>query len=233
MISTNAECCDRSRYRLPEQSPWPTFRRIATCSAGEKRTMDERAVAAAHRPPTNLPRSQSPRLRNALSQHGTRMTSVLLMSQPATCTQRNMTSVVVTDACLFDALRLSPLHSGWRRPYSRVVRGSACPARYCTSSNGTPCSNRSVIVVTRNEWGDSRFPARIGGAAAVGNWFGWFADICPFCLFASYTFHWACLPSFHSIRVDRLHAGIAGFIRSRVFGRWKQSGCHCLRRERC
>ena len=42
------------------------------------------------------------------------------------------------------------------RSYKRVVRGSACPARYCTSASGTPCSSKSVIVVTRNEWGDNR-----------------------------------------------------------------------------
>src|SRR5512135_2419674 len=36
----------------------------------------------------------------------------------------------------------------------RVVRGSEWPARYCTSSNGTFCSSRSVTVVTRNECGE-------------------------------------------------------------------------------
>src|SRR5512135_2087931 len=36
----------------------------------------------------------------------------------------------------------------------RVVRGSECPARYCTSSSGTFCSRRSVTVVTRNECGE-------------------------------------------------------------------------------
>jgi hypothetical protein len=29
------------------------------------------------------------------------------------------------------------------------VRGSAGPARRCTSSSGTPCSSTSVIVVTQ------------------------------------------------------------------------------------
>src|SRR5262249_5121450 len=42
-----------------------------------------------------------------------------------------------------------------RRSYSRVVRGSAWPARCCTSSSGTFCSSRSVTVATRNEWGEN------------------------------------------------------------------------------
>jgi len=43
-----------------------------------------------------------------------------------------------------------------RRSYNPVVRGSACPARYCTSSSGTPWLSRSVIAVTRKLCGDSR-----------------------------------------------------------------------------
>ena len=34
-------------------------------------------------------------------------------------------------------------------------RGSACPARCCTSSKGTFCSRRSVTVATRKEWGEN------------------------------------------------------------------------------
>ena len=36
------------------------------------------------------------------------------------------------------------------------MRGSAWPARCCTSSSETPCSSRSVMTVTRKECGESR-----------------------------------------------------------------------------
>lgn len=53
----------------------------------------------------------------------------------------------------------NPLHDVTRDfPFSpvirRVVRGSACPARFCTSSKATPCFSSSVMVVTRKECGE-------------------------------------------------------------------------------
>ena len=43
-----------------------------------------------------------------------------------------------------------------RRSYSLVVRGSECPAKYCTFSSETPWVSRSVTVRTLNEWGELR-----------------------------------------------------------------------------
>ena len=42
-----------------------------------------------------------------------------------------------------------------RRSYSAVVCGWLWPTSVCTSSNGTPCSRRSVTTRTRNECGRS------------------------------------------------------------------------------
>jgi hypothetical protein len=54
-------------------------------------------------------------------------------------------------------LNRNPLDDVPRHPLlPPVVRSSACPDRYCTSSSGIPCVNRSVITVTRNLCGDSR-----------------------------------------------------------------------------
>jgi len=62
-----------------------------------------------------------------------------------------------------------------RRSHSPVVRGSACLARYCAPSGGTPCVKRSVVAAARKLCADRRdgspaaFGRRLAGSQKYKN----------------------------------------------------------------